>query len=161
MEWLVATNSEAETKSLGRQLAQLLQGGEVICLIGELGSGKTTFVQGLAEGLGISLLIISPTFTLVREYAGRLPLFHVDAYRLQNLSAEEVQQQIGLWEYMERGGVVVVEWADLIDDALPKERLDIFFRHTREGRQLHFQPRGQRYEKLLEAFLAQRSEGQC
>ncbi len=156
MDWQVETQSEEATKALGRQLAQHLKGGEVVCLIGELGSGKTTFVQGLAEGLGIPIVPLSPTFTLVREYNGRLPLFHVDAYRLNGLSPEAIQQQIGLWDYMERGGVVVIEWADVIAPALPAERLDIVFEHTLTGRRLRFLPHGNRYTALVLA-LRQRS----
>jgi tRNA threonylcarbamoyladenosine biosynthesis protein TsaE len=149
MAWKVETYSESETKELARKLAQRLTGGEVICLMGELGSGKTTFVQGLAEGLGIETTIISPTFTLVREYFGRLPLFHVDAYRLNGLTVDEIQRQVGLWEYMERGGIVAIEWADLIAGALPPERLDIIFQHTVNGRLLQFEPHGQIYEQLI------------
>jgi len=145
----VETKSEVETKELARRFAQHLTGGEVICLIGELGGGKTTFAQGLAEGLGIKLPIISPTFTIVREYFGRLPLFHVDAYRLSGLTPDEIQRQIGLWEYIERGGVVVIEWADLIVGALPPERLDVLFSHTADGRLLKFEPHGQVYEQLI------------
>jgi len=147
------TRNETETKGLARKLALHLTGGEIICLIGELGSGKTTFVQGLAEGLGVTLPIISPTFTLVREYSGRLPLFHVDAYRLNGLTADEVQRQIGLWEYIERGGVVVIEWADLIASALPSERLDVLFAHTVNGRLLRFEPHGQSYERLISNLI--------
>lgn len=146
---IVETRGEDETKALGASLAALLTGGEVLCLMGELGAGKTTFVQGLAQGLGIAEGVISPTFVLVREYAGRLPLFHVDAYRLQGLPADEVQRQIGLWDYAERGGVVAIEWADLIADALPPERLDIRFEHTADGRRLHFIPHGERYAQLI------------
>ncbi len=152
MAWTCETSDGHETKALGRLLAAQLHGGEVLCLIGELGTGKTTFVQGIAEGLGITQPVISPTFVLVREYSGRLSLFHVDAYRLQSLSAAEVQRQIGLWEYEERGGVVVMEWADLIADALPAERLDIHFEHTKSGRRLHFEPHGKRYERLVTAL---------
>jgi len=149
MVWQVETRSERETKELAKELAQKLRGGEVICLMGELGSGKTTFVQGLAEGLGVKAPIISPTFTLVREYFGRLPLFHVDAYRLNGLTVDEIQSQIGLWEYMERGGVVAIEWADLITDALPAERLDITFSHTPNGRLIRFEPYGEIYRQLV------------
>lgn len=149
MTLICETGSEHETKALGKKLAQLLHGGEVLCLVGEIGTGKTTFVQGLAEGLGIIMPIISPTFVLVREYLGRLPLFHVDAYRLQRLTADEVQRQIGLWDYVERNGIVVIEWAELIADALPNERLDIFFEHTEHGRRLHFEPKGQWYEQMV------------
>ncbi len=145
----VETHSEAETKELAQKLAQNLSGGEVICLMGELGSGKTTFVQGLAKGLGVKAPIISPTFTLVREYSGRLPLFHVDAYRLNGLTVDEVQRQVGLWDYMERGGVVAIEWADLIADTLPPERLDIIFSHTVNGRLIQFEPHGEIYERLV------------
>ncbi len=149
----IETKSENETKRLAAKLALRLSGGEVICLFGELGSGKTTFVQGLAEGLGITAPIISPTFTLIREYFGRLLLFHVDAYRLSSLSVEEVQSQIGLLDYMERGGVVVIEWADLISDALPKERLDIIFEHTESGRLIKFVPQGDFYELLVDSLF--------
>ncbi|MCS7186570.1 MAG: tRNA (adenosine(37)-N6)-threonylcarbamoyltransferase complex ATPase subunit type 1 TsaE [Armatimonadetes bacterium] len=152
MVWQVETHNENETKELAKKLAQKLIGGEVICLMGELGSGKTTFVQGLAEGLGVNEPIISPTFTLVREYFGRLPLFHVDAYRLNGLTVDEVQSQIGLWDYMERGGVVVIEWADLVADALPVERLDITFSHTVNGRLIQFEPHGEVYERLVSAL---------
>ncbi|MCS7192316.1 MAG: tRNA (adenosine(37)-N6)-threonylcarbamoyltransferase complex ATPase subunit type 1 TsaE [Armatimonadetes bacterium] len=149
MDWKLKTKSGNETKKLAMDLAKMLSGGEVICLSGELGSGKTTFVQGLAEGLGITMPIISPTFTIVREYIGRLLLFHVDAYRLSNLSAKDIQRQIGLLDYMERGGVVVIEWADLISDALPPERLEIIFEHTKDGRILNFVPRGEFYKRLV------------
>jgi len=152
MVWQVETQCETETKELARKLAQRLIGGEVICLVGELGSGKTTFVQGLAEGLGIEAPIISPTFTIVREYFGRLSLFHIDAYRLNGLSVDEIQKQIGLWDYMERGGVVAIEWADLIADALPSERLDIIFSHTENGRLIKFEPHGKIYEHLVSAL---------
>lgn len=152
MVWQIETRSEIETKELARKLAQKLTGGEVICLMGELGSGKTTFAQGLAEGLGVKAPIISPTFTLVREYFGRLPLFHIDAYRLNGLNVDEIQSQVGLWDYMERGGVVTIEWADLISDALPADRLDIVFSHTANGRLLQFEPHGQIYEILVSSL---------
>ncbi|MCS7263594.1 MAG: tRNA (adenosine(37)-N6)-threonylcarbamoyltransferase complex ATPase subunit type 1 TsaE [Armatimonadetes bacterium] len=156
MVWKVETRSENETKVLAAKLASKLSGGEVICLLGELGSGKTTFVQGLAEGLGIVAPIVSPTFTLVREYFGRLMLFHVDAYRLSGLSAEDVQQQIGLLDYMERKGVVVIEWADMIAHILPTERLEIIFEHTENGRLINFMPIGEFYESLVERIASER-----
>ncbi|MGQ9463263.1 MAG: tRNA (adenosine(37)-N6)-threonylcarbamoyltransferase complex ATPase subunit type 1 TsaE [Candidatus Fervidibacter sp.] len=149
MVWQIETSDEAETKELAKKLASNLTGGEVICLMGELGSGKTTFVQGLAEGLNVKVPIISPTFTLVREYIGRLSLFHIDAYRLNGLTIDEIQQQVGLWDYIERGGVVVIEWADMIINALPSERLDIIFTHTGNGRLLKFEPHGEVYEQLV------------
>lgn len=153
MVWQIETSNETETKKLARKLANNLTGGEVICLMGELGSGKTTFVQGLAEGLNIKVPIISPTFTLVREYTGRLPLFHIDAYRLSGLTVDEIQQQIGLWDYIERGGVVAIEWADMIISALPSERLDIIFAHVGNGRLLKFEPHGKVYEQLVATLL--------
>ena len=110
MEWHIETLSAEETEALGYRLAQRLQGGEVLCLRGELGSGKTTFVQGIAKGLGLTAPIISPTFTLVREYQGALPLFHVDAYRLSGLSPEEVHHPKRFWGFPGQKGGGGVVW---------------------------------------------------
>lgn len=112
----IITQSAEETRQLGFRLAGRLAAGDCLALIGELGAGKTTLVQGLARGLGVEGPVRSPSFLLVQEYAGRIPLYHVDAYRLQ--SAEELRE-IGFEEYLEAGGVVVVEWADRVAPLLP------------------------------------------
>src|SRR5690625_583106 len=114
------TNSEAETKALGRFLAERLKKGDVITLDGDLGVGKTTFTKGIASGLQIKQAITSPTFTIVKEYAGTLPLYHMDAYRL-----EHSDEDIGFDEYFFGDGISVVEWSTFIEDFLPEERLQI------------------------------------
>lgn len=110
------TNSPAETEALGQRLAETLQPGDVIAYTGDLGAGKTAFTRGLARGLGITERITSPTFTIVNEYlGGRLPLFHFDMYRL---SSEEDLFDIGWEDYLDRGGLCVVEWSERVFGAL-------------------------------------------
>ena len=122
----------------------------VICLDGELGCGKTVFVKGFAASLGIEDNITSPTFTIIKEYEnGELPLYHMDIYRL-----DEVEEDIGINDYFKKGGVVIIEWADLIEDKLPEERLDIKFKIVDENtRLLIFVPHGKQYEELCESVL--------
>lgn len=113
------TRSETETEALGTRLGAMLQPGTVIAYYGDLGAGKTAFTRGLARGLGISDRITSPTYTIVNEYPGRLPLFHFDMYRLD--SSDDLFD-IGWEDYLTRGGVIAVEWservADVLEDAL-------------------------------------------
>ena len=117
MEFL--TKSAQETKKLGRKLGSSLKGGEIIALVGELGSGKTTFVQGLARGLGIKTRIISPTFILLRKYSTQ-NFYHVDLYRLEENLEDEVRN-LGLEDvWNNKNNVVVIEWAEKIKDMLPK-----------------------------------------
>jgi tRNA threonylcarbamoyladenosine biosynthesis protein TsaE len=118
----IASDSHARTQALGEKLGRALAAGDTVALVGELGAGKTAFVQGMARGLGVTGAVKSPSFTIVNEHDGRVPLFHVDFYRLE--SAAELHN-IGFDEYFGRGGVVVVEWADRFADALPAERLDV------------------------------------
>jgi tRNA threonylcarbamoyladenosine biosynthesis protein TsaE len=115
--------SPEETAALGERLGRVLEGGDVVALVGDLGAGKTAFVQGLARGLEVtSARVASPSFTIVNEHAGRVPLFHIDLYRLDDpLELAE----IGLGEYMARGGVTVVEWFDRFPDEQPPERLEV------------------------------------
>ncbi len=116
-------SSEAATRALAARLAPLLQPGDVLCLYGDLGAGKTTFVQGLARALGVGAPVTSPTFTIVHEYHdARLPLFHFDMYRL---AGPADLAGLPFDEYLSAGGVAVIEWADKITPALPAERLDI------------------------------------
>ena len=147
------SHSEAQTRRLGARLGELLQGGDVLCLAGELGSGKTRLVQGIGQGLGIEGPITSPSFTLINEYRqerARLPLYHVDLYRVEE--ARETLS-LGLDEYFYGDGVCVVEWADRAPDALPAEHLWIELRHLEETkRSLLMKAVGQRYEKLLREF---------
>lgn len=116
------TQNEQQTEDAGRALAETLRGGEVITLRGDLGAGKTVFTRGLARGLGIASPILSPTFTIVREYTGRLKLYHFDFYRLTE--AEELGE-IGFEEYMQSDAVVVIEWAELFPEVLPARRISV------------------------------------
>ena len=133
------THSPEETRALGRTLAQALQGGAVVAFTGDLGAGKTAFVSGMAEGLGIEERVTSPTFTIVNEYeGGRLPLFHFDMYRLG--SADELFH-IGWEDYLARGGVCAVEWSENVDEALEEDtiRVDIRRGDTDQQRRISIQ----------------------
>lgn len=109
--------SEQETEAIGRELAQRLAPGAVVAFTGDLGAGKTAFVRGMAQGLGISQRVTSPTFTIVNEYEGPTPLFHFDMYRL---NGSEDLFDIGWEDYLSRGGVCAVEWSEQVADALPE-----------------------------------------
>ena len=112
----ITTHSADETQALGKKLAESLRPGDVIAYFGDLGAGKTAFTRGLAEGLGVSEQVTSPTYTIVNEYlSGRLPLFHFDMYRLG--SSDELFD-IGWEDYLARGGVCAVEWSENVEDAL-------------------------------------------
>jgi tRNA threonylcarbamoyladenosine biosynthesis protein TsaE len=117
------TESLDETQALAERLGRVLAGGDVVALAGALGAGKTAFVQGLARGLAVtSPRVASPSFTIVNEHAGRVPLFHVDLYRIGD--ALELEE-IGFRDYFARGGVVAVEWFDRAPELLPDERLEL------------------------------------
>ena len=122
------SSSPEETAALGRRLARTLGPGTVLALVGPLGAGKTAFVKGLAAGLGIPPHeAVSPTFALIHEHAGRVPLFHADLYRLRG--ADEVAE-LGLEDYAERGGVLAIEWAERAGAALPPGARTVGFRIT-------------------------------
>ena len=119
--------SPEETFAIGKEIGEQLKPGDVYCLIGDLGVGKTVFTQGLAKGLGIEEPINSPTFTIIQEYhEGRIPLYHFDVYRIGDVSEMD---ELGYEEYFYGEGVCVVEWADLIEDLLPPETKLIRIEH--------------------------------
>lgn len=124
-ETVITTNSPEETRALGMQMGADLEPGAVLCLYGDLGAGKTAFTSGLAQGLGVTDYVTSPTFTIVNEYEGRIPLFHFDVYRVYD---PDELYEIGFEEYFSRGGVVCIEWADLIPSLLPANRMEIEIR---------------------------------
>ncbi len=147
--WTVVSNSQRQTRELGKKLARLLEGGEIIGLSGELGAGKTCFVRGVAEGLGVGedAWIRSPTFTLINEYHGRLPLYHIDLYRV---SGRAEQEGLNLREYLYGDGVCIVEWFEYLATEETDESLRISLAHRGANRRgLTFTPSGERYERIL------------
>lgn len=146
----VRTASAEETQNLARLLADTLEPGMIIALDGDLGAGKTTFVQGLAEGLGAAESVSSPTFVLLRIYHGRLSIFHFDAYRLDSSAQLE---DIGADEYLWGGGISVVEWAERVADALPADRLRVRMTHDgHDARRICFEATGPRHAAILQSF---------
>ena len=141
--------SAEEMQALGRFLGERLRPGDVVCLRGDLGAGKTTLTQGIAAGMGVSRPVSSPTFTLVHEHPGRVPLFHMDAYRLD--SSEELWD-LGFEEYLRAEGVVVIEWCERVSEALPDERLTLHLEHAGDARLLSILPHGDRGQELAAAL---------
>lgn len=148
------TNSPEETTRLGMQLGLLLKAGDIVCLQGELGAGKTCFAKGVAQGLGIEDPVTSPTFTLVNEYHGTLTLYHLDVYRLNGPGEMD---DLGYEEYFYGDGVALVEWAERVRDVLPAERLEVFINRGTESdvcREIKMIPLGDRYRLLVEELIA-------
>lgn len=147
------TTCPEETEAVASRLAPLLGAGDVLCLRGDLGAGKTTFTRGLVRALGSPALVSSPTFTLIHEYhGGTLLVFHIDAYRLRGPGE---LADLGFDEYLEQGGVTVIEWPERIEEALPPERLDVHLEETGEDdeqqqqrRRIRILPRGARWADL-------------
>ena len=116
------TRSTEETLELARAVGELLRPGDVVSLVGDLGAGKTVFARGVARALGVTELVVSPTFTIVREYEGRVPLVHVDVYRID---AVQELHDLGFEEVVRDDAVTLVEWGDKVDGLLPGDRLDV------------------------------------
>ena len=146
----IETHSPEQTQALGLRLGQAAMPNDLFLLVGELGAGKTCLTQGIARGLDIDSHVRSPTFVLATEHRGRLMLYHIDLYRIDRLN--EVQD-LGLDEYIEGGGVCVVEWADKAIPVFPTEHLRIELEHTGdESRGLTFTAHGDRYAQLIKTF---------
>jgi tRNA threonylcarbamoyladenosine biosynthesis protein TsaE len=148
----LTSSSVKETLRIGRLLAGKLAPGDIICLFGELGSGKTVFTKGIAEGLGIARAkVISPSFVLIRCYSGKsIPLYHFDLYRLKR---EQDILNLGYEAYLYGDGVTVIEWADKLKNITPPEFLKIYFRHLGSAkRRMEFSAFGERYRKLLKGL---------
>ena len=150
MNYKYTSKDEMDTLEIAQNIESEKFPNMVICLNGELGSGKTVFVKGFAQALGIEENVTSPTFNIVKEYdSGEPPLYHMDVYRL-----EENKDKIGIEEYFTNGGVTIIEWADTIEDMLPSERLDITFKFVDENtRVLVFTPHGKIYEDVCSSVL--------
>jgi tRNA threonylcarbamoyladenosine biosynthesis protein TsaE len=150
----VISHSLDQTRRIGARLAALLAPGDVVLLEGPFGAGKTSLTQGIARGLGVNAgYVNSPTFTLINEYTGRLPLYHVDLYRLDNA---QQAYDLGLTEYIEDGGVTVIEWPERAGDLLPPDHLTVYLSElTETKRSLRLHAAGARYVDLLEQFKQQ------
>lgn len=133
------TKSAAETEALGERLAKALRGGEVIAYTGDLGAGKTAFTRGLARGLGVSGEVSSPTFALVHEHSGKIPLYHFDMFRVDSW---DDLYSTGFFDYLESGGVLVIEWSENIEGALPEDAVRITISQGEGENQRVFQVEG-------------------
>ena len=145
----IITSNEQKTIELGMKLGRLLLPGDFVALVGELGTGKTRFVKGVAAGLEVEpdLPVTSPTYSILHIHQGRLPLFHFDLYRLHG--GEDVEE-LGFVEYFYGEGVSLVEWADRLQNEMPRESLTITIYHLGEDkRRIEFAPSGKRYEELV------------
>lgn len=152
MDYKITTYSEEETIELAQNIESEKFPNMVICLIGDLGTGKTIFTKGFAQAMEIDEEITSPTFNIIKEYTtGELPLYHMDVYRLDGKV-----EDLGIEEYFTRKGVTIIEWADMIPDYLPEKRLDIKIKSSsgnENKRIITITPYGKKYEELCEAIL--------
>ena len=150
MDFRYTSRSVNDTLRIAQDLESEKFPNMVICLYGELGSGKTVFTKGFASAMEIDETITSPTFNIIKEYTtGELPLYHMDVYRLN-----EDDDTIGIKDYLNKGGVTIIEWADVIKNKLPEKRLDIKFKVIDEDtRVLVFMPHGEEYEEICSAVL--------
>lgn len=147
--WVYEAEDLKGTEQLAEALAKLAQPGTVIALDGDLGAGKTAFSQLFAKHLGVKDTVNSPTFTLIKEYEGRLPFYHMDVYRLSLDEADE----LGLDEYFYGHGVTLVEWASLIEELLPEAKLQIYIETvSATGRRMHINVQGATYEPWVPAL---------
>lgn len=144
----ITLHNEEETIEFAQNIESEKFENMVICLEGDLGSGKTVFAKGFAHAMGI-VDVTSPTFNIIKEYEGELPLYHMDVYRVENNV-----DNLGLNEYFDKGGVTIIEWADMIREYLPEERLEIVFKMIDENTRVAIlKPYGEKYVSVCEAVL--------
>lgn len=158
--WSVVSRSAQQTRSWGKRLGKLLKGGEIIGLVGELGAGKTCFVRGVAEGLhvGQEAWVRSPTFTLINEYPGRLPVFHIDLYRIESRNELE---GLNLREYLYSDGVSLIEWFERLPVDEVNEYLELAIGNVESNkRELRFTAHGERYKKIVKNLKSSESKVQ-
>ena len=152
MDYKITTYSEEETIELAQNIESEKFPNMVICLKGDLGSGKTIFTKGFAKALEVKEDVTSPTFTIIKEYtSGEMPLYHMDVYRLDGKV-----EDLGIEEYFNKKGIIIIEWADMIPDYLPEKRLEIRIKSSDEDenkRIITLIPYGKKYEELCEAIL--------
>ena len=147
-EYKITIRDEEDLIELAQNIESEKFPNLVICLNGELGSGKTVFAKAFASAMGIDE-VSSPTFSIIKEYVGELPFYHMDVYRVENNV-----ENLGIEEYFTKGGVTIIEWADMIKEYLPKERLDIKIKVTGENTRLVIlTPHGEEYNSVCEAVI--------
>ncbi len=158
MTILIRSHAEEQTRTLGERIGRRLVGGDILALRGNLGTGKTCLVKGIARGLGIpEEEVVSPTYTLIHEIIGSLRLFHIDLYRIED---PDDLENIGFYEAFEKDAVTVVEWPDRFIEWLPEPYLMVELEQISEGeREFRFRSRGEHYQGLIEALLNEPSEG--
>ena len=147
MTYKFTSNSDMDTIELAQNIESEKFPNMVICLVGDLGSGKTLFTKAFAKSMDINDNITSPTFNIIKEYDGEMKLYHMDVYRLN-----EVKEDLGIPEYFKKKGITIIEWADLIEDILPKKRLDIKIVDENK-RVFMITPHGEEYEDICERVL--------
>lgn len=149
---MIYLKNEEITYKFGKKLGNLLGANDVVTLNGDLGAGKTTMTKAIAKCIGVDESITSPTFTIVQEYEeGRLSLYHFDVYRIAD---PEEMYYIGFDEYLTKGGVIIIEWAEIIKEVLPKERLDIELHYSEDGgRTVILTAYGEKYEKMMQELI--------
>jgi tRNA threonylcarbamoyladenosine biosynthesis protein TsaE len=153
------TKSSVETIRIGKNIGSRLLPGDVVALVGELGAGKTQFIKGMAMGVGVGkpTYISSPSFTLINEYPGKIPFYHIDLFRLE---WEKEAEELGLEDYFQGEGVTAIEWADKIPSFLPKEMLFIHIVYTGTNtRSLEIIGKGKRYLRIVEGLKDSRVQG--
>ncbi|KAB3532422.1 tRNA (adenosine(37)-N6)-threonylcarbamoyltransferase complex ATPase subunit type 1 TsaE [Alkaliphilus pronyensis] len=147
----IELKNQRETEIIAEKLGQLVDKGDIICLTGDLGAGKTVFSKSFAKGLGVQEVVTSPTFTIIQEYEGRIPMYHFDVYRIDNpLDMED----IGIDEYLFGNGVCIIEWASNIKDILPENCLWLHMKVTGQvSRRICFEAQNQRYISLVKEMM--------
>jgi len=148
----IISRNEEETKEIGYKLGKLLEEGDIVCLTGDLGAGKTTFTKSIAGGLGVKEDVTSPTFTIINEYDGRLPVYHFDVYRIMEI---EEMYDIGYEEYFYGNGICIIEWASQIRELIPKEHLWIEIKLGDEisSREFYIKGTSEHYDKIVEELV--------
>lgn len=148
----IICNSIEETDKIGYKIGKLLEKGDIVCLAGDLGAGKTTLTKSIARGLGIDEEVTSPTFTIINEYDGRVPVYHFDVYRIMNI---DEMYDIGYEEYFYGDGICIVEWASQIRELIPREHLwiDIGLGKEINSRELSIKGTTEHYERIIEELI--------
>jgi tRNA threonylcarbamoyladenosine biosynthesis protein TsaE len=152
---ILYSKNPSETIRIGKQIGRLLQRGDVVALVGELGAGKTQFIKGLAQGVGVgkSVYVSSPSFTLINEYKGEIPFYHIDLYRLEE---EKEAEELGLEEYFHGEGITAIEWADRIPSLLPAEFLCVNIHYMgKQIRSIELVAKGERYKELINTISSE------